>query len=160
LSIFAGFLQCCGVLCCFFLRGQSLQGLTLQKTPQNKASKHRPDMDTMGMAANLSDAHLSRGYSHYISSCHKYQDDVTKLRGEHIRLFEFFSLVFCRHTASTPICLFVCLFVVIKPRKLYSASYVMREVNPLGVITHGRAEAQTTCVPKTAAHTTYVSIYG
>ena len=35
--------------------------------------------------------------------------------------------------------LFVCLFVVgIKPEKLYFASCVGREVNPLGVITHGQ----------------------
>ena len=33
---------------------------------------------------------------------------------------------------------FVCLFVGIKPRKLYSSSYVGGEVNPLGVITHGQ----------------------
>jgi len=34
--------------------------------------------------------------------------------------------------------LFVCLFVEIKPDILYSASCVRREVNPLGVITHGQ----------------------
>ena len=32
----------------------------------------------------------------------------------------------------------VCLFVGIKPEKLYSASCVGREVNPLGVVTHGQ----------------------
>ena len=36
------------------------------------------------------------------------------------------------------VCLFVCLFVGIKPEKVYSASCVGREVNPLGVITHGQ----------------------
>jgi len=36
------------------------------------------------------------------------------------------------------ICLFVCLFIGIKPGKLYSASCVGKEVNPLGVITHGQ----------------------
>jgi len=36
------------------------------------------------------------------------------------------------------VCLFVCLFVGIKPEKSYSASCVGREVNPLGVITHGQ----------------------
>ena len=35
-------------------------------------------------------------------------------------------------------CLFVCLFVGINFEKLYSASCVGREVNPLGVITHGQ----------------------
>jgi len=34
--------------------------------------------------------------------------------------------------------LFVCLFVGIKPEKLYSASCVGREKHPLGVITHGQ----------------------
>ena len=38
---------------------------------------------------------------------------------------------------STSSCLFVCLFVGIKPEKLYSASFVWREVKPLGVIVHG-----------------------
>jgi len=33
---------------------------------------------------------------------------------------------------------FVCLFVGIKPGKQYSASCIGREVNPLGVITHGQ----------------------
>ena len=32
---------------------------------------------------------------------------------------------------------FVCLFVGIKPEKLYSASFVWREVKPLGMIAHG-----------------------
>ena len=36
------------------------------------------------------------------------------------------------------VCLIVCLFVGIKPEKLYSASCVERKVNPLGVITHGQ----------------------
>ena len=35
------------------------------------------------------------------------------------------------------LCLFICLFVSIKPEKSYSASCVRREVNTLGVITHG-----------------------
>jgi len=35
-------------------------------------------------------------------------------------------------------CAFDCLFVGIKPGKLYSASCVRREINPLGVITHGQ----------------------
>ena len=34
--------------------------------------------------------------------------------------------------------MFVCLFVGIQPEKIYSASCVGREVNPLGVITHGQ----------------------
>ena len=41
-------------------------------------------------------------------------------------------------TKDSFVCLFVCLFVEIKPEKLYSASCVGREVNPLGVITHGQ----------------------
>ena len=36
------------------------------------------------------------------------------------------------------VCLFVCLFVGIQPEKLHSASCVGREVNPMGVITHGQ----------------------
>ena len=36
------------------------------------------------------------------------------------------------------VCLFVCLFVGIKPEKLYSISCVAREVNSLGVISHGQ----------------------
>ena len=40
-------------------------------------------------------------------------------------------------------CLFVCLFVGIKPKKLYSASCGGREVNPLGVVTHGIDECHT-----------------
>jgi len=39
---------------------------------------------------------------------------------------------------SHTVCLFVCLFVGIKPKKLYSTSCVGREVIPLGVITHGQ----------------------
>jgi len=35
-------------------------------------------------------------------------------------------------------CFLFCLFIGIKPEKLYFASYVGREVNPLGVITHGQ----------------------
>jgi len=35
-------------------------------------------------------------------------------------------------------CLFVCLFVGIKPAQPYSASCAGREVNPLGVITQGQ----------------------
>jgi len=35
----------------------------------------------------------------------------------------------------TSVCLFVCLFVAIKPEKLYFASCVGRKVNPWGVIT-------------------------
>ena len=40
------------------------------------------------------------------------------------------------HNTFVPV--FVCLFVGIKPQKLYSASCVGREVNPLGVVTHGQ----------------------
>ena len=40
------------------------------------------------------------------------------------------------HHLHPPVCLFVCLFVEIKPEKLYSASCVGRKVNLLGVITH------------------------
>ena len=43
-------------------------------------------------------------------------------------LFELDTCLFC----------FVCLFVGIKPEKLYSASCVWEEVNPLGVVTHGQ----------------------
>jgi len=54
--------------------------------------------------------------------------------------------------------LFVCLFVGIKPQKLFFAS-CWEGSKPPGS-DHTRAEAQTTCVPKTAAQTTYLSIYG
>jgi len=40
--------------------------------------------------------------------------------------------------------MFVCLFVGIKPDKLYSASCVGRIVNPLGVITHGLKKKEKT----------------
>ena len=53
---------------------------------------------------------------------------------------------------------FVCLFVVIKPEKLYSTSFFWREVNPLGMITHGLRHFYVR-ETKTAAHTTYLSIY-
>jgi len=57
-------------------------------------------------------------------------------------------------------CLFVCLFVYIKPENLYCAPCVWREV-----ITPGngctRNQTQTTCVTlKTVAQTTYLSING
>jgi len=57
------------------------------------------------------------------------------------------------------ICLFVCLFVGIKPEKLYSASFVWREVKPLGVIAHGLRHFYVR-ETKTAAQTTYLSIDG
>jgi len=57
------------------------------------------------------------------------------------------------------VCLFVCLFVGIKPEKLYSTSFVWREVKPLGVITHGLRHFYVR-ETKTAAQTTYLSIYG
>ena len=41
-------------------------------------NRHSTDMDTTSMGAYVGDvSHLSRGYSHYISSFLKYQDDVT-----------------------------------------------------------------------------------
>jgi len=43
-----------------------------------------------------------------------------------------------KQTNTMRICLFVCLSDDIKPVKLYSASCVGREVNPLKVITHGQ----------------------
>jgi len=64
------------------------------------------------------------------------------------------------------------LFVGIKPEKLYSASFreepekmylvsSWRGSKPPGSDhTVARAEAQTTCIPKTAAQTTYLLIYG
>jgi len=48
------------------------------------------------------------------------------------------------------LCLFICLFVSIKPEKSYSASCVKRGSKPPGS-DHTRAEAQATCLPKTAA---------
>ena len=63
------------------------------------------------------------------------------------------------------VCLFVCLcclfclFVGIKPEKLYSTSCDWEESKP-PESGHTRTEAQSTCLPKTATHTTYVSIYG
>jgi len=57
------------------------------------------------------------------------------------------------------VCLFVCLFVEIKPDNLYSAS-CWEGSKPTGS-GYTRAEAQTaTCIPKTAAQTTCLSIYG
>ena len=41
-------------------------------------------------------------------------------------------------TLIVTVCLFVCLFVGIKPGKLYSTSCVAREVNPLGAVTDGQ----------------------
>ena len=54
--------------------------------------------------------------------------------------------------------LFVCLFVGIKPEKLYSASFCEGSKPPGS--NHTQAGAQTTCMPKTAAQTTYLSICG
>jgi len=51
-----------------------------------------------------------------------------------------------------------CLFVGIKPEKLYSAS-CWEGSKPPGS-DHTRTETQTMCVPKTAVQTTYLSIYG
>jgi len=59
--------------------------------------------------------------------------------------------------ATIFVCLFDCLFVGIKPGKLYSASW-WEGSKPPG---HTRAEAQTAkCIPQTAAQTTYLSIHG
>jgi len=56
--------------------------------------------------------------------------------------------------------LFVCLFVCWnKLRKAILRLLCWEGSKPTGS-DHTRAEAQTTCVPKTAAHTTYLSIYG
>ena len=68
-----------------------------------------------------------------------------------------------RKCACHGICLFVCdllvcLFVEIKPEKLYPTS-CWEGSKPPGS-DHTRAEAQTTCIPKTAAQATYLSIYG
>ena len=41
--------------------------------------------------------------------------------------------------------LFVCLFVGIKPEKLYSTSCVGREVKPLGAVTHGKKHMPRAC---------------
>ena len=57
------------------------------------------------------------------------------------------------------LCLFVSLFVGIKPEKLYSTSCFWREVKPLGVIAHGLRHFYVR-ETKTAAHTTYLSIDG
>ena len=40
---------------------------------------------------------------------------------------------------------FLCLFVRIKPEKLYSASCVGREINPLEVVTHGHRHKPRAC---------------
>jgi len=42
-------------------------------------NRHSTDMDTTGMGVYLpvGDVHLPRAYSHHISPCHKYKDDVT-----------------------------------------------------------------------------------
>ena len=53
--------------------------------------------------------------------------------------------------------MFVCLFVGIKPEKLYSASCFWREENPLGMIAHGLRHFYVR-ETKTAAQTTYLSI--
>jgi len=57
----------------------------------------------------------------------------------------------------TIVFLFVCLFVWIKPKKLYSSWW--EGSKPCGS-DHTRAEVQNTCIPKTGVQTTYVSIYG
>jgi len=64
---------------------------------------------------------------------------------------EYFKSILARFLS-----LFVCLFVGIKPEKLYSASCWKGSKAPGS--DHTRAEAPT-CVPKTAAQTTYLSIY-
>ena len=55
--------------------------------------------------------------------------------------------------------MFVCLFVVIKPEKIYPVSIFWREVKPLGVITHGLRYCYVR-ETKTGAQTKYLSIYG
>ena len=61
------------------------------------------------------------------------------------------------------VCLFVwlivCLFVGVKPEKLYSTSFVWREVKPLGATTHGLRHCYVR-ETKTAAQTKYLSIEG
>jgi len=47
--------------------------------------------------------------------------------------------------SATWACWFVCLFVEIKPEKLYSTSCVGREVNPLGAVTHGQRHKPRAC---------------
>ena len=55
------------------------------------------------------------------------------------------------------VCLFVCLFVGINPEKICFAS-CWEGIQPPGS-DYTRAEALTTCIPKTAVQTTYLSIY-
>ena len=47
--------------------------------------------------------------------------------------------------SATFMCLFVCLFVEMKPEKLYSTCCVGREVNPLGAATHGQRHKPRAC---------------
>ena len=57
------------------------------------------------------------------------------------------------------VCLFglVCLFVGIKPEKLYSASFFWTEVKPLGMIAHGRRHCYVR-ETETAAQTTLIDV--
>ena len=55
--------------------------------------------------------------------------------------------------------MFFVLFVVIKPEKLYSASFFWREVKPLGAIAHGLRHFYVR-ETMTAAQTKYLSIDG
>jgi len=58
--------------------------------------------------------------------------------GKEFRRTKFIAVEGVSKFSSVQSFLFVCLFVGIKPEKLCSASCVGREVNPLGVITHGQ----------------------
>ena len=58
---------------------------------------------------------------------------------------------------SLVFCLFVCLFVVVKPEKLCSTSFSWRIVNPLGMIAH-RLRYCYVRETKTPAQTTYLSV--
>ena len=64
----------------------------------------------------------------------------------------------CEYRDEFLFCLF-CFVCCYKTRKLYSASFFWREVNPLGVIAHGLRHFYVR-ETKTAAQTTYLSIDG
>jgi len=56
--------------------------------------------------------------------------------------------------------MFICLFVCWNKTRKTTLCLLCWEESKPPESDHTRAEAQTTCVPKTATHTTYLSIYG
>ena len=75
-----------------------------------------------------------------------------------LRLTHLFHVLFLVILIPQNVCLFVCLFVCLNKTRKTILHLLCWEGSKTPGSDHTRAEAQTTCIPKTAVHTTYVSI--